>query len=155
MNGPLYNVYFTEIVQYEDDATQAAVLEAFDIHEPDSRSEAFKYTLNLDLDGNGRSGRFYRLLNSQSLKQTALREWHGERLQPWLHYVPVSLGMEELPEAARYLADEEDGRQAAAMMAEMGWQWSLRVLRLVDQAISLYRLMLELGRLQHPERPAS
>lgn len=156
MNGPLYNVYFTEVVQCKDDATKAAILKVFDMHEPDPRSEAFKYTLNFDLDGNGHSGRFYRLLNSQSLplKQTVLREWHDERLKPWLHYVPVSLGMEELPEVVRYLADEEEGRQAAAMMAEMGRQWSLRALRPVDQAIYIYRLMLELARLQDPARLA-
>lgn len=156
-NGPLYKVYFTDVVQTIDNDTEAAVRKHFDIHEADLREEAFKYTLTFDLDGNGHSGRFYRLLNSRSLplKQTVLREWHDERLQPWLHYVPISLGLEELPEVVRYLTSEQEGRDIAAVMAEKGRLWSLRALRPVDQAIYLYRLMLELARLQDPDRPAS
>lgn len=157
MDGPLYKVYFTEIVQCADETTHEAVSSEYDMHEPDERAESFKYTLNFDLDGNGHSGRFYRLLNSRSLpfKQTVLREWHDERLQPWLHYVPISLGMEELPEVVRYLSVEDEGQQLAALLAEKGRQWSLRALRPVDQAIYLYRLMLELARLQDPNRLAS
>jgi hypothetical protein len=151
----LYNVHFTDVVQLADDATNASVRAYFDIHPAAPSNESFKYTLNFDLDGNGHSGRFYRLLNSASLplKQTVFREWHDERLQPWLHYVPVSLGMKELPEVVRYLADEEEGRQVAALMAGKGREWSRRALRPVDQAIYLYRLMLELARLQDPGRP--
>lgn len=157
VNGPQYKVHFTEIVQYADETTYDAISDAFDIHEPDPRAEAFRYTLAFDLDGNGHSGRFYRLLNSHSLplKQTVMREWHDERLQPWLHYVPISLDMNELPEVVRYLSEEEEGRQAAAFMAEKGREWSLRVLRPVDQALYVYRLMLELARVQDAERPAS
>jgi hypothetical protein len=157
MDGPLYQVYFTEIVQCEDEMTREAISSEFDIHEPDERAESFQYTLNFDLDGNGHSGRFYRLLNSRSLplKQTVFREWHDERLQPWLHYVPISLGMEELPEVVRYLSVEDEGLQLAALLAAQGREWSLRALRPVDQAIYLYRLMLELARLQDPNRLAS
>jgi hypothetical protein len=157
MDGPLYEVYFTEIVQCEDEMTREAISSEFDIHEPDERAESFQYTLNFDLDGNGHSGRFYRLLNSRSLplKQTVFREWHDERLQPWLHYVPISLGMEELPEVVRYLSVEDEGQQLAALLAAQGREWSLRALRPVDQAIYLYRLMLELARLQDPSRLAS
>jgi hypothetical protein len=153
----LYAVHFIDVVQYADQATDDSIREYFQIHEEDPREEAFKYTLTFDLDGNGHSGRFYRLLNSRSLplKQTVFREWHDERLQPWLHYVPISLGMDDLPEVVRYLADEDEGRQVAAMLAERGRKWSLRALRPVDQAIYLFRLMLELARLQDPDRPAS
>jgi hypothetical protein len=153
----LYAVHFTDVVQYANMATNDAIREYFQIQDEEPREEAFKYTLTFDLDGNGHSGRFYRLLNSRSLplKQTVFREWHDERLQPWLHYVPISLSMEDLPEVVRYLADEEEGRQVAAMLAERGRRWSLRALRPVDQAIYVFRLMLELARLQDPGRPAS
>lgn len=63
--------------------------------------------------------------------------------------------MNDLPEAVRYLAGEEEGRQIAAMLAERSRQWSLRALRPIDQAIYVFRLMLELARLQDPDRPAS
>jgi hypothetical protein len=157
LDQSLYAVHFTDIVQYADEATNDTIRKYFQIHEKEHREEAFKYTLTFDLDGNGHSGRFYRLLNSFSLplKQTVFREWHDERLQPWLHYVPISLGMEDLPEVVRYLADEEEGREVAALLAERGRQWSLRALRPVDQAIYVFRLMLELARLQDPGRPAS
>ena len=63
--------------------------------------------------------------------------------------------MNDLPEVVRYLADEEEGRQIAAMLAERGRQWSLRALLPIDQAIYVFRLMLELALLQDPDRPAS
>ena len=63
--------------------------------------------------------------------------------------------MEELPEVVRYLCEEEEGRRLAGLMAEGGRRWSRRGLRPVDQAIYLYRLMLELARLQDPRREAS
>lgn len=156
LNQSLYIVHFTGVVQCADQGTEDAIHEYFQIHDEEPREEAFRYTLTFDLDGNGHSGRFYRLLNSHSLplKQTVFREWHDERLQPWLHYISISLGMNDLPEVVRYLADEEEGRQVAAMLAEKGRQWSLRALRPVDQAIYVFRLMLELGRLQDPGRPA-
>jgi hypothetical protein len=157
LDQSLYHVHFTDIVQYADQTTKDAIRGYFKIHEVEPRKEAFRYTLTFDLDGNGHSGRFYRLLNSRSLplKQTVFREWHDERLQPWQHYVPISLGMEDLPEVVRYLATEEEGRQVAASMAENGRQWSLRALRPVDQIIYLYRLILELQRLQDTSRLAS
>jgi hypothetical protein len=153
----LYNVHFTDVIQYADQTTDDAIRGYFKIHDLEPRKEAFKYTLTFNLDGNGHSGRFYRLLNSRSLpvKQTVFREWHDERLQPWQHYVPVSLSMEDLPEVVRYLADEEEGRQLAALIAEKGRQWSLRALRPVDQVIYLFRLMIELSRLQEPSRHVS
>lgn len=156
LNKSLYSVHFTDVVQYADDATNTIIRSYFDIRTAAPRNESFKYTLNFDLDGNGHTGRFYRLLNSRSLplKQTVFREWHDERLMLWLHYVPVSLGMEGLPEVVRYLAEEEEGRELAALMAEQGRRWSLRGLRAVDQAIYLYRMMLELARLQDPDRLA-
>jgi hypothetical protein len=157
LNQSLYNVYFTSIVQCADPTTEKTIRAYFDIHDVEPRREAFRYTLTFDLDGNGHSGRYYRLLNSRSLplKQTVFREWHDERLQPWQHYVPISLSLEDLPEVVRYLVDEEEGQQMAAQMAERGREWSLRALRPVDQAIYLFRLMIELSRLQDPSRSAS
>jgi hypothetical protein len=157
LNHSFYNVHFTDVVQCADRTTDDAVRAYFKIYDVEPRKEAFRYTLAFDLDGNGHSGRFYRLLNSRSLplKQTVFREWHDERLQPWQHYVPISLSMDDLPEVVRYLVEEEEGREIAALMAEKGRQWSLQALRPVDQVIYLFRLMIELSRLQEPSRPAA
>jgi hypothetical protein len=71
---------------------------------------------------------------------------------PWVHYVPVSLGMMELPEIVSWLTGHERGQEMAREAAEMGQQWYSKGLREVDMAIYLYRLLLELARLQDRER---
>ncbi|KAF2746647.1 glycosyltransferase family 90 protein [Sporormia fimetaria CBS 119925] len=103
-----------------------------------------------DLDGNGISGRYYQLLASQSvvLKQTLFNEWHDDRLIPWLHYIPVSLSMEELPEMAAYLMWSETGQTLARRIAERGREWKGGALREMDMGVYLYRVLIELARLQ-------
>lgn len=110
--------------------------------------------LVFDLDGNGISGRYYKLLASKSvpLKQTLLREWHDERLVPWVHYIPISQGMEEVPEIVAYLTGTETGERLARQVAEEGRQWFGKALREVDRGVYIYRLFLELARLQDVER---
>ena len=86
------------------------------------------------------------------LKQTVLREWHDERLIPWVHYIPVSLSMEELPEIMRYMTSDKDGMRRAREIADASRDWHGRVLRREDFTIYLYRLMLELARIMDPKR---
>ncbi|KAL8966442.1 MAG: hypothetical protein Q9197_005978 [Variospora fuerteventurae] len=120
------------------------------------KDQALRSRLVFDLDGNGISGRYNKLLSSRSvpLKQTLLREWHDERLVPWLHYIPVSQGMEELPELVSYLTSTRRGQRRAKEVAEHGRDWSSKALREIDRKIYTYRLLLELARLQDPERRA-
>lgn len=63
--------------------------------------------------------------------------------------------MEELPEVVRYLTEEDEGRELAQRLAEKGREWTKRALRPVDQVVYLFRLMLELARVQDPARQAS
>jgi hypothetical protein len=58
----------------------------------DPENEAHRHRFLLDVDGNSFSGRYHRLLrtNSLVLKQTVFEEWHDDRLWPWVHYVPVN-----------------------------------------------------------------
>lgn len=60
--------------------------------------------------------------------------------------------MEELPEVVRYLTEDEQGNELAQQLAMRGREWTRKALRPVDQVIYLYRLMLELGRIQDPNR---
>jgi len=46
---------------------------------------------------------------SAPLKQMLLREGHDGRLAAWVHYIPVSLGMEELPELVNWLTGSARG----------------------------------------------
>jgi hypothetical protein len=156
-NKEWYHAFFTNIVQCMDGGCEM-IKELFApyITEGRPRGENSKYTLVFDSDGNGHSGRYYRLLMSHSLplKHTVFREWHDDRLIPWVHFVPVSLGMEEVPETVRYLVDEEEGRALAKQLAEKGREWAMKSLRPVDQAAYVYRLALEMVRLQDPSREA-
>ncbi|KAF7552848.1 hypothetical protein G7Z17_g4057 [Cylindrodendrum hubeiense] len=121
------------------------------------KDRALQSRLVFDLDGNGISGRYYKLLASKSvpLKQTVLREWHDDRLVPWFHYIPISQGMREVPELVFYLTSTEAGQQRAKEIAEQGRDWFSKAFRQVDMTIYVYRLLLELARLQDPERKAS
>ncbi|KAM0263489.1 hypothetical protein ACHAPA_008777 [Fusarium lateritium] len=156
LNGRLYDVGFTRIFQCDrkycrDQKTY------FDIKSWANKDKAFGSKLVYDLDGNGISGRYYKLLSSNSLplKQALLREWHDERLMPWVHYIPVSQSLEELPELVTYLTSTEAGQKLAERIANQGTDWMGRGVRKVDMAVYTYRLLLEMARLQDPAREAS
>ncbi|KAB8257997.1 hypothetical protein BDV32DRAFT_126530 [Aspergillus pseudonomiae] len=155
ITGRLFDVAFTRIFQCERRycRDQHAY---FQLKPWADKDQPLRSRLVFDIDGNGISGRYYKLLASKSvpLKQTLLREWHDERLRPWVHYVPVSLSMEELPEIVRYLTSTETGQRRAREIAEQGRDWFAKAFRDVDLTIHMYRLMLELARLQDPERLA-
>ncbi|RSM13608.1 hypothetical protein CDV31_005778 [Fusarium ambrosium] len=156
LNSRLFDVAFTRIFQCErqycrDESTY------FNTKSWANKDEAFRSRLVFDTDGNGISGRYYKLLasNSVPLKQTIFREWHDERLMPWVHYIPVSQSLEELPELVSYLTSTETGQRIAKAIAEQGRDWFSRSLRQVDMTVYTYRLLLELVRLQDPKRLAS
>jgi len=152
----LYNVKFTGLLQCDEPSCSAE--EAFfGFGEYEDADAAFGYRFVFDLDGNSFSGRFYGLLASHSvvLKQTLFREWHDERLFPWVHYVPVSLGLGELPEVMRYLALTKSGAKRAREIAEWGRTWKMRALRTADMGVYLYRLVLEYARLMDDDRDAA
>ena len=50
------------------------------------QEEANRYKYVFDVDGNGWSGRFHRLMSSKAavLKSTSFTEWWGDRIQPWV-----------------------------------------------------------------------
>ncbi|KAJ1021066.1 hypothetical protein NDA16_003852 [Ustilago loliicola] len=101
----------------------------------------------MDLDGNSMSCRFYRLLDSNSLvfKQTIYVEWHDDRIIPWLHYIPVSRNMEELPVLLDFFANHPDGQRMGAEIAEASRIWAGTALRKMDLSIYTYRQMIELA----------
>ncbi|WZH40678.1 CAP10 domain-containing protein [Fusarium acuminatum] len=156
LNGRLYDVGFTRIFQCErkycrDQKTY------FDVKSWANKDKAFGSKLVYDLDGNGISGRYYKLLSSNSLplKQALLREWHDERLMPWVHYIPVSQSLGELPELVTYFTSTKAGQKLAERIANQGSKWMGQAVRKVDMTVYTYRLLLELARLQDPAREAS
>ena len=110
-------------------------------------SVAFQNRFLMDLDGNSMSCRFYRLLDSNSLvfKQTIYAEWHDDRIVPWLHYVPVSRNMEELPILVDFFANDPKGQELGSVIADASRNWAATALRKIDLSIYTYRQMLELA----------
>ncbi|KAK7203726.1 hypothetical protein BZA70DRAFT_58323 [Myxozyma melibiosi] len=108
--------------------------------------ETWQYKYLLDMDGNSFSTRFYAFLRSRSavVKQTLFREWHEDRLIPWVHYVPLSLDLKEGFEILRFLLDND---VSGKFIADSGRRWSKRTMRKEDMQIYFFRLMLEYGRL--------
>jgi hypothetical protein len=154
LNSRLFDVAFTRIFQCEARSCREQ-RSYFNLKPWEDKDRALGSRLVFDLDGNGISGRYYNFLASRSapLKQSLLREWHDERLVPWLHYIPVSQSMDELPELVSHLTSTGAGREAARHVADEGREWFSRAFREVDRSIYVYRLLLEMGRLQDPARP--
>ena len=156
LNSRLFEVAFTRIIQCQKRfcRDQGAY---FRTKSWAAKDEMLRSRLVFDIDGNGISGRYYKLLASKSvpLKQTLFQEWHDDRLIPWVHYVPVSQGMEELPELVFYLTSTKTGQERAREIAEQGREWFSKAFRDVDLQIYTYRLLLELARLQDLDRQAS
>ncbi|KAF4555002.1 Hypothetical protein D9617_3g020710 [Elsinoe fawcettii] len=147
----LYNTKFTTVTQCSE-PTCSRLRQTY--HVPDDAHRdplplALRHKLLLDLDGNAFSGRYYTYLASGScvLKMTIFREWHDERLVPWTHYIPISVGMEELPEVVRFLTLTSAGEEIARRVADMGREWHGRLLREEDAAVYMYRFLLEYARL--------
>ncbi|KAL1908737.1 hypothetical protein Sste5344_005562 [Sporothrix stenoceras] len=154
LNGRLFDIAFTRVFQCGHRACRA--MRSYFRQRPwAGRDDALQSRLVFGVDGNGISGRYYKLVASGSapLKQTLLREWHDERLVPWVHYFPVSQGMEDVPELVSYLISKR-GERAARTVAENGHRWFAQAMRPADRAVYVYRLLLELARLQDPNRPA-
>lgn len=147
-----YDVHFSQIVQCEEKQCDEQT-KYFGVHQHQDFKEQYRHRFLIDLDGNSYSGRFMTQLRSQAtvLKMSQFKEWFDERLVPWVHYVPVSLSMEELPEIMRYLSLTPEGEQIAQKIALQGRRWAHSVLRKQDFRIYWYRLMLELGRLMTEE----
>lgn len=152
----LYNVHISAALQCDDEeCEQQTRFFRIGEHSDQPPTQPYRYRFAFDIDGNSYSGRFHKHLagHTTPLKMSIFREWHDERLVPWLHYVPVSQSMEELPELMRFLATTDEGQKVAFRIAEEGRKWYHRALTPVHQGLYLYRLFLELAWLLDPERP--
>lgn len=150
----LYDVSFSAVSQCDEEPQCTEMETHFNITGGDSSEEHKNHRFVFDLDGNAFSGRFYRLLeaNATVLKQTIFQEWHDDSLIPWYHYVPVSMGMKELPETMHYLAGTERGQQRSREIAHQAAEWAKIALRREDSGAIFVRLLLEYARLVNDDR---
>lgn len=117
----------------------------FDVKKRAKQHDAWAYKYLLDVDGNAFSGRFYAFLQSKSLtfKLAVFREWHGEWLKPWAHYVPLSPQGDDWLEAVRFFSNGSLGNGEAEKMAVASREWANKVVRKEDMEAWLFRLLLE------------
>ncbi|KAM0254295.1 hypothetical protein ACHAQJ_006935 [Trichoderma viride] len=112
--------------------------------------EQYGYKFQPDADGNSFSARFRGFLRSTSLplKATIYAEWHDDRLQPWLHFVPLDNSYQDLYSVLEFFTDGagEKGDRAAQLIAESGSEWAAKVLRREDMKLYVWRLLLEWAR---------
>jgi hypothetical protein len=139
-----FDVQFTSVGQCDRNDC-AAQTEFFNITEPVEQQDAWAYKYLVDIDGNAFSGRYHAFLQSNSLvcKVALFREWHDERIKPWVHYVPLSLKGDEVVETMRFFTSEDEGRVEAPRLAQQGKDWAQRTLRKDDMEVWFFRLLLE------------
>ncbi|KAG5353292.1 hypothetical protein C0989_008510 [Termitomyces sp. Mn162] len=106
---------------------------------------AGNYKYVLDIDGNGWSGRFKRLITSNSLifKATIFPEWFTDRIAPWVHYIPVHADLSDLPDSLTFFRGDPNGDGAhdalAKKIAMAGREWSLKFWRKEDLTAYMFR----------------
>jgi len=120
--------------------------------------EMGRYKYFFDVDGNGWSARFRRLMSTYSVvfKSTLYAEWFSERIQPWVHYVPVQLDYSDLYDALVFFAGDLAGDGAHDDMARrigaQGRDWVSKYWRKEDMVAYSFRLWLEYARVMSPDR---
>ncbi|KAJ9096751.1 hypothetical protein QFC21_005021 [Naganishia friedmannii] len=124
-----------------EDRTCEELEESFDFKKQTMTfEEALNYKYVLDIDGNSWSARFGRLLAGGSLvfKSTIMPEWWSDRIQPWIHYVPLQLDYSDLHDALTFFQGDENGENGndrlASEMAASGRIWFKTHWRRVDMA---------------------
>ncbi|KAG8905165.1 Glycosyltransferase Family 90 domain containing protein [Tulasnella sp. 403] len=136
-----------------------------------AEDEVNDYKFVFDIDGNGWSARFKRLITSKSLilKSTIFPEWYSARIQPWYHYIPIKPDLSDLYDVMTFfrgdivdsthdVEDDEWGGetaghdQMAKSIAAQGSEWSRTFWRKQDMVAYMFRLFLEYGRVWSDER---
>ncbi|KZT56709.1 glycosyltransferase family 90 protein [Calocera cornea HHB12733] len=122
------------------------------------RNNQYKYVLDIDDQSCSPSFRHLLATGALVLKATAFEEWYADRVQPWVHYVPVQLDLSDLYDALSFFrGDVAHGGEGAhdALAAEIagrGKEWTASYWRREDMTAYMYRLFLEYGRLMSDDR---
>ncbi|WVQ85782.1 hypothetical protein IAT38_007949 [Cryptococcus sp. DSM 104549] len=125
-----------------------------------THDDALNYKYVIDVDGNAWSARFKRLLASGSMifKATIMPEWWTDRIQPWVHYVPIRMDYSDLYDALAFFQGDISHTGGEPLLARTiaaeGKRWSDTHWRKEDMTAYVFRLYLEWGRLVAPTRRA-
>ncbi|KAI0006490.1 glycosyltransferase family 90 protein [Xylariaceae sp. FL0662B] len=164
-NGPLpFETSFTN-VEPCDDVDCRLLLQEFGSKEPGTALEN-RYVMLLD-SADGPPPNLLRTLRSNSVPvlSSIFREWHTERLMPWVHFIPIDARYHALHSTLSYFIGLKgrgvvNGRQPltegrtedARWIAEEGRKWANKALRREDMEVYLFRLLLEWGRVIDDDR---
>ncbi|KAH7096374.1 hypothetical protein BKA62DRAFT_719729 [Auriculariales sp. MPI-PUGE-AT-0066] len=116
------------------------------------------YQYIMDMDGNGWSSRFRRLMSSNSVifKATVFPTWWTGRAMPWLHYVPIKMDYGELYDTLAFFRGLPDGtpghEDLAERIATAGRQWTEEFWRKEDVTAYTWRMYLEYARVMSDDR---
>ncbi|KIR75552.1 hypothetical protein I310_00245 [Cryptococcus deuterogattii CA1014] len=112
----------------------------------------------LDIDGNGWSGRFRKLMSTNSLviKMTMFTEWFQPHLIPWFMYIPAKLDFSDLPDIMAFFRGtptypELAFDETAQALARNGKCFVQRMFRMEDLQAYMMRLFLEYARIAAKE----
>ncbi|THH07412.1 hypothetical protein EW145_g3402 [Phellinidium pouzarii] len=119
---------------------------------------AGRYKYFIDVDGNGWSARFRQLMSRHALvfKATLFPEWWTDRVQAWVHYVPVQVDYSDLYDNLVFFGGDLSGEGAhdemAKTIANAGRDWVSRYWREEDVTAYMFRLWLEYARVMSVDR---
>ncbi|KAG0702517.1 glycosyl transferase family 90-domain-containing protein, partial [Suillus ampliporus] len=158
MNPALLDVAFAGSPGQCEPETCRELEKVFEWKRRMSVRDAGRYKYVLDMDGNGWSSRFKRLMTTNSLvfKSTVYPEWFSDRLSPWVHYIPIQNDYSDLYDALLFFRGDPAGRGAheelGAKIARSGREWSKAFWRKEDMTAYLFRLFLEYSRVMSEDR---
>ncbi|KAJ3990207.1 glycosyl transferase family 90-domain-containing protein [Lentinula detonsa] len=158
----MLDIAFTgEVINCEEgDGTCGELRDMFEWRKRVSFTDAGKYKYILDIDGNAWSSRFKRLITSSSciFKATVYPEWFTDRIQPWVHYVPVQIDLSDLWDSFAFFRGDLNGDfghdDLAKKIGEAGRVWSHTFWRKEDIVAYNFRLLLEYARVMSTDREA-
>jgi len=127
-----------------------------------------QFVLITDSD-NGPPRNFLNALRSNAVPflATIFREWHTDRLLPWVHFVPVDLRLHALHSTLSYFTGLNRGGEAklngrtvkmapnvdnAKWIAEEGRRFASKAVRREDMEVYLFRLLIEWTRVVDDKR---
>ncbi|BGP32303.1 hypothetical protein JCM10296v2_004084 [Rhodotorula toruloides] len=155
INDLYMDTSFSGALQQCDPETCDLLERTMDLKPTIGLDESNTYKYLIDVDGNGWSGRFHRLMSTRSvvLKSTAFPEWYQDRIQEWVHYVPIKVDYSDVYDTMAFFVGTPDGQGGHDSMAEKigeaGRQWARDFWRYADMAAYMYRLSLEYARILH------
>jgi Glycosyl transferase family 90 len=109
LDAKLTNIVHTKGVD-EEQRIRAFVESRGLLAAPVPQIEFLKYRFQIDIDGNSNSwGLFLKLLMGSCVLKviSEWRQWYYDKLQPWVHYVPVKNDLSDLEEQVAWCLDHD------------------------------------------------